>query len=122
MELYYDSCQRAMGLFDYDLDLSTQVSEYLGRVGFENGRCIKRKLPLGIWAGNETAILVALNNKEACVLAIDFVRPGKALRGAGMLDAEKEVWSAKIKASLREHLYRCYHQYFWHTQTPEKVV
>lgn len=122
MKPYYDTCQKAMGLFDYDFDLGIQVGGYLERTDFENVGPIKRKMPLEIWVKDKTLRLVGLCNQEAALLSVSSIL-AKPFAALGMSDAEKEVWSAKIKAPLKEILIHPYYRYcFWYAQKPEKVV
>lgn len=122
MKLYYETCQKAMGLFGYDLDLGSKVGEYLECAGFKNITCLKKKTPLGTWPKDKTMRLIGLYTKEAALTSIKSVM-GKPFDALGISEEEKMVWAAKIRASLNEsNVHRYYYYYFWYAQKPEPEV
>jgi hypothetical protein len=121
MKLYYETCQKAMSMFGYNLDLGSQVGEYLERAGFKNIACVKKKSPLGTWAKDKTMRVIGLYTKEAALTSIPSVM-GKPFDALGISQTEKEVWAAKIKASLNDaNVHRYYQYYFWYAQKPEEA-
>ena len=122
MKLYYETCHKAMGMFGYNLDLGSKVGEYLEKAGFKNVTCTKKKMPLGTWAKDKTMRLVGLYTKEAALTSIKSVM-GKPFDALGISETEKEVWAARIKASVNDNsVHRYYHYYFWYAQKPKEEV
>ncbi|KAB5554621.1 S-adenosyl-L-methionine-dependent methyltransferase [Coniochaeta sp. 2T2.1] len=120
MKRYYETCQKAMGMFGYNLDLGSKVGEYLERAGFGNVTCIKKKSPLGTWAKDKTMRLIGLYTKEAALTSIKSVM-GKPFDALGISETEKAVWAARIKASVNDNsVHRYYHYYFWYAQKPKE--
>ncbi|KAK0620169.1 S-adenosyl-L-methionine-dependent methyltransferase [Immersiella caudata] len=115
---FYDLCTQALGKFGMDLNVVDKVGEYLSRAGFTNITCERRKIPVGTWPRDKTQRLIGLYVRETAEHSLSAL--SKAFANLGMSVTEREVWSAKVRETLRDNsIHRYYYYYFWYAQKPE---
>ena len=118
MALFYEECKRAGEVFGYDVGLCARVGEFLERAGFTQVTLVRRKIPLGPWAKDKTMRICGLYTRELVLHSLPSVL-AKPFDAIGVTEVGRQVWAAKVKATLNESgIHRYYYYYFWYAQKP----
>ncbi|KAH8691983.1 S-adenosyl-L-methionine-dependent methyltransferase [Talaromyces proteolyticus] len=114
----YDLAGQAFGKFGMNVTLPKHLEPMLLEAGFQNIRCIVKKVPIGVWAKNKTLRLIGLYQKIA-VLDLMPALAGRPFEALGLSQAESQVTLAFARKALEDSkVHRYFNYYFWIAQKP----
>lgn len=114
----YEIAKDAYSKFGMSTTIAAELEPYLRRAGFTNIHCKVLKVPIGVWARDETMRLIGLYQKTA-VTEFMSTLAGRPFEALGMSAAEAQLTLAMARKSLEDvgvHRYFTYH--FWWAQKP----
>ncbi|KAF4126530.1 Conserved hypothetical, protein [Geosmithia morbida] len=114
----YDLAAQAFARFDADVRLASDLGTHLREAGFENVKCIVKKVPIGVWAKDKTLRLIGLYQKTA-ILQLMPALAGRPFEALGMAKAESEIVLSLARKGLEDTgAHRYFNYYFWYAQKP----
>ncbi|CRG91782.1 hypothetical protein PISL3812_08834 [Talaromyces islandicus] len=116
----YSLAGQAFAKFGMNVTLPKHLGHSLQEAGFENIKCIVKKVPIGVWAKDKTLRLIGLYQKMA-VLDLMPALAGRPFEALGMSHAESQVTLAFARKALDEtKVHRYFNYYFWYAQKPSE--
>lgn len=114
----YDLAGEAFAKFGMNVTLPKHLDDSLREAGFENIKCIVKKVPIGVWAKDKTLRLIGLYQKMA-VLDLMPALAGRPFEALGMSQTESQVTLAFARKALEDtKVHRYFYYYFWYAQKP----
>jgi len=114
----YELAQRAFTKFGMNVTLPKDLEPMLRDAGFENLRCVVKKVPIGPWARDKTLRIIGMYQK----MAVQDLMPalgGRPFTALGMSQVESQVTLAHARQALGDNsVHRYFHYYFWSAQKP----
>ncbi|RDA82709.1 hypothetical protein CP532_4836 [Ophiocordyceps camponoti-leonardi (nom. inval.)] len=115
----YRLAGEAYARLGYDTTVAARLEPLLREAGFVNVHCRVMRVPIGVWARDETLRLVGLYQRTAVEEFISTLA-GRPFEALGMSAAEVQlVLALARRALLDEGVHRYFNYYFWYAQKPQ---
>lgn len=116
----YSLAGQAFGKFGMNVTLPKHLDQLLPEAGFENIKCVVKKVPIGVWAKDKTLRLIGLYQKMAVLDPMPAL-VGRPFGALGMSEAESQVTLAFARKGLEDtKVHRYFNYYFWYAQKPSE--
>lgn len=118
IKFMYDKVVEAFARLGSDFALPPKLGGFLRDAGFEDVRCVVKKLPLGTWPLDKTYRLVGLYQKMS-ILDIMPAFNNLLQKALGMSQIEAEMVLSPVRKSVDDRsIHRYVRYYFWYARKP----
>ncbi|KAF4580858.1 helix-turn-helix, Psq [Ophiocordyceps camponoti-floridani] len=115
----YQLAGDAYAKFGFNTTIAAHLEPYLRAAGFVNVHCRVLRVPIGVWARDETLRLIGLYQKTA-VLEFISTLAGRPFEALGISAEEVQLVLALARRALDDGgVHRYFNYYFWYAQKPE---
>ncbi|PHH92361.1 hypothetical protein CDD83_7739 [Cordyceps sp. RAO-2017] len=114
----YELAGEAYAKFGMSTTIAARLEPYLRDAGFTNVHCKVLKVPIGVWARDDTMRLIGLYQKTA-VLEFISTFAGRPFEALGISTAEVQLTLALARKALEDtSVHRYFNYFFWYAQKP----
>lgn len=117
----YEIARDAYGTLGMSTTVAAELGPLLRDAGFANVHCRVLKVPIGVWARDETMRLIGLYQKMAVAEFISTFA-GRPFEALGIPAAEAQLALALARRALDDAaVHRYFNYYFWYAQKPARA-
>ncbi|RDA92019.1 hypothetical protein CP533_0998 [Ophiocordyceps camponoti-saundersi (nom. inval.)] len=114
----YQLAGDAYAKLGYNTTIAARLEPLLREAGFRNVHCRVMRVPIGVWARDETLRLIGLYQKTAVEEFISTFA-GRPFEALGISTAEVQLVLALARKALDDTgVHRYFNYYFWYAQKP----
>lgn len=118
LKRFYTIVFEALAKQGLDCDKPKNLRHTLERAGFVNIQCVRKKVPIGVWA-KDPALRIVGHYMKTAILDVIPALAGKPFEDIQVSKVESAVWLAKLRRSLEDaNVHRYFTFFFWFAQKP----